>query len=243
MVFIGKGDISMHDCLCIITARGGSKRIPRKNVRPFAGKPLVAWPTEVACASAIFSQVLISTEDAEIANIATKAGALYPFARPHEVADDFSTTADVLRVTLRQWQKYAGSLPKYCCCLYGTSVFITKEYLQQAYTLVQDSDCVMAVSPYAHPIQRALSIDALGNTNYLQPEFALTRTQDCPKTYHDVGLFYFFSVEKFFEHGATSFAPLQKKAVIVSSTDVIDIDTEEDWHFAELIAGTKGLTA
>ncbi len=225
----------MTKSLCIVMARGGSKRVPRKNLRILTGKPLVAWPTSVACQSNIFEHVLISTEDTEIANAAVNAGAIYPFSRPEAVADDYATTADVLRMSLEQWKDYSGSLPKYCCCLYGTSAFITKQYLQQANELVKKTECVMAVSPYVHPIQRAISLSDNNEVNYLQPEFVAMRTQDCPKNYHDVGLFYFFSVEAFFEHGATSFVPLQKRAVIVSLNEAIDIDTEEDFIMAEFL--------
>ncbi len=217
-------------------ARGGSKRVPRKNIRILGNQPLVAWPTSVACQCGVFEHVLISTEDAEIAEVAVKAGAIYPFVRPQEVADDFATTADVLRVSLKQWESYSGSLPQYCCCLYGTSAFVTAQHLRQAYELVKKSECVMAVTPYKHPIQRAVSLSDDNEITYLQPEFVPVRTQDCPQTYHDVGLFYFFSVEAFFEHGAASFVPLQKRAVVVSSSEVIDIDTEEDWSLAELMA-------
>ncbi len=227
--------------LCIVMARGGSKRVPRKNMRTLAGKPLVAWPTSVACQSNIFENVLISTEDTEIANAAIAAGAVYPFTRPEAVADDVATTADVLRVTLEQWKNYSGSLPEYCCCLYGTSAFITTHHLQEAHKLAQSSECVMAVTSYAHPIQRAISLSQSNEITYLQPEFVPMRTQDCPKTYHDVGLFYFFSVEAFFAHGASSFLPLQKRAVVVSANSVVDIDTEEDWKFAQLMAQKNNL--
>lgn len=227
--------------LCIITARGGSKRIPRKNVRPLAGRPLVAWATSAAVQSQLFDHVLISTEDDEIAHAAMLAGAVFPFKRPQSVADDFSTTADVLHVALHQWQEYTGTLPQYCCCLYGTSAFVTPQQLQQARALCAEAECVMAVSEYPHPIQRAMTVGEQGEIAYLQPECVAMRTQDCQKTYHDLGLFYCFSVEAFLKHGGKSFLPLQKKAVIVPRTCAVDIDTEEDWTFAEIMAQYNGL--
>lgn len=230
----------MND-LCIIMARGGSKRVPRKNIRNLCGKPLVKWPVEAALAAGLFDHVLISTEDAEIASVAQQAGAEFPFARPAAVADDFSTTADVLRVTLQQWQESKGSLPEYCCCLYGTSVFVTSQQLCKARNmLLSDSELVMAVSEYSHPIQRAMTLDEAGMITYVQPEFIPVRTQDCSKTYHDIGLFYYFSVPAFLNNGGHSFLPLRKKGIIVSRTCAVDIDTEEDFAWAELLARHHG---
>lgn len=228
--------------LCIILARGGSKRVPRKNVRELGGKPLVAWPVQAAVNSGLFDHVVISTEDKEIALIAQQAGAEFPFVRPAAVADDFATTADVLRVTLQQWQEYSGDLPKYCCCLYGTSLFVSGEILRHARSmLANDSELVMAVSEYVHPIQRAMMLDETGTITYLQPEFVSVRTQDCAKTYHDIGLFYYFSVAAFLGGGGKSFLPLAKKGVIVPRTQAVDIDSEEDFAWAELIAKYYGL--
>jgi pseudaminic acid cytidylyltransferase len=227
--------------LCIITARGGSKRVPRKNIRHLAGRPLVSWPTQAAVASKLFSNVLMSTENEEIAHAAIQAGALYPFARPSDVADDFSTTADVLRVALQQWKDYSGELPEYCCCLYGTSVFVKPQQLHQARKLCTYADCVMAVAEYPHPIQRAMMVNKQGEISYLQPECVPMRTQDCIKCYHDIGLFYYFSVDAFLQHGAQSFLPLKKRAVIVPRTCAVDIDTEEDFVFAEIMAQYHGI--
>lgn len=231
----------MSKDLCIVIARGGSKRVPRKNIRHIAGRPLVAWPTAAATGSGLFQHVLISTEDSEIAQAAQLAGAEYPFARPIEVADDFSTTADVLRVTLQQWQEYTGTLPKHCCCLYGTSVFVTEKQLTKAKDMLSSCELCMAVSEYSHPIQRAITLDDAGTITYLHPEFVSVRTQDCLKAYHDIGLFYYFSVEAFFRYGGESFLPMEKKAIIVPRTCAIDIDTEADFAWAELLASYHGL--
>lgn len=230
----------MNDHLCIILARGGSKRVPRKNIRPLAGKPLVQWPVTAAVQSGLFRHVLISTEDEEIAAAAVAAGAEYPFPRPRHVADDFSTTADVVRVTLEQWKNHGAPLPEYCCCLYGTSVFATPGHLNAARKLLSPVEFVMAVTEYAHPIQRALAIAESGALTYVTPEFSATRTQDCPKTYHDIGLLYYFSVPAFLRHGATSFVPLEKRALVLPRTCAMDIDTEEDLLLAELMARHNG---
>ena len=232
----------MSENICIIMARGGSKRIPHKNIRQLGGAPLVSWPIRTAVASGIFKHILISTEDQKIAEAAQAAGAEFPFARPTEFANDYATTTDVLRAVLHQWQQFSGNLPDYCCCLYGTSIFIQEKHLQQSRRLLDSADLVMAVSEYPHPIQRALKMDIHGDFQYLHPEFVKTRTQDCPKTFYDIGLFYYFSSAAFFEHGAESFIPLHQKAIIVPRTCAVDIDTDEDWAWAEILAQYHRLT-
>ena len=226
--------------LCIVMARGGSKRVPRKNVRLLQGKPLVSWPVRAAVASNLFQAVVISTDDEEIARAAIAAGATFPFRRPDSVSDDHSTTADALRVTLTQWKDLTGTLPDFCCCLYGTSAFITEKYLREGRALLSDAECVMAVTPYEHPIQRAMTVSPGGGLTYLQPEYVKWRTQDCPPAYHDVGLLYYFSVRAFFASGAESFLSMHLKAIIVPRTSAIDIDTEEDWILTEALAAQLG---
>lgn len=231
----------MNNDICIITARGGSKRVPRKNVRLFNGQPLVAWATSIAVSSGLFSDVIISTEDDEIAHVAIEAGAIFPFRRPTKLADDFTGTAEVLHHVLRQWQEQIGSLPEFCCCLYGTSAFITIEYLNEARRLLAETECIMAVSEFPHPVQRGLTLSALGDVKYTHPEYISMRTQDCTKVYHDIGLLYYFSVSAFFDNGGTSFLPLKKRAIIVPRSRSVDIDTEQDFEIAELLAKHLGL--
>lgn len=247
MVFDGKeaklySNINTMNDLCIVTARGGSKRVPRKNVRPLCGQPLVFWPVSAAVASHLFHDVLISTDDDAIAAAAEKAGAIFPFRRRPELADDHAATCDVLRADLEQWREYRGELPEYCCCLYGTSAFVTPEQLREARKLVATAECVMAVSEYPHPIQRAVTLDAESNVAYVQPEYVGRRTQDCPPRYHDLGLFYYFSVAAFLAHGGRSFLPLRIKALVTPRTSAVDIDTEDDWALAEALAVRNGLT-
>ncbi len=228
--------------LCIVMARGGSKRVPRKNVRLLEGEPLVSWPVRAAVASNLFQEVVISTDNEEIAQAAIAAGAIFPFRRPDSVSDDYSNTADVLRVALSQWERASGSLPDFCCCLYGTSAFVKPSDLHTAKALLASTECVMAVTPYEHPIQRAITLTQDNCIHYIQPEFVKSRTQDCPPTYHDVGLLYYFSTKAFFAAGAKSFLPLRLKAVVVPRTIAIDIDTEEDWAIAEALASLQGDT-
>ncbi len=227
----------------IIMARGGSKRIPRKNARHFCGRPMVTWPVAHAVASCLFSHLVISTDDDEIADVAVAAGATMHGLRPAEFGNDHATTADVLQYELECFKQREGMLPELCCCLYGTSAMAFPETLRQGVNtlLAGDAEMLMAVIPYGHPIERALYIDDFGLAEYRQPEFALTRTQDIRPSYHDSGLLYWFRPEAFLRHGGTSFAPLRKTVLIVSPRQVVDIDTEEDWTLAETLAERHGL--
>ncbi len=223
--------------LCIVMARGGSKRVPRKNVRHFCGKPMIAWPVQAAVSSQLFSSVVVSTEDAEIAAVGQQYGAQVPFMRPHEIADDFATTTGVLKHALLAIQTLEGSLPQYCCCLYGTSAMVTSEWLKEGYEKMQKTkaQCIYAVTEYAHPLERSLQFAKDGLIQYRYPEYVSTRTQDIEPSYHDIGLFYWFDVQAFLSKGGESFLPLRKSAVIVPRIAAVDIDTETDWEYAEKI--------
>lgn len=228
----------MNKPLCILMARGGSNRVPRKNVRLFCGLPMIAWATRAACTSEIFTSVIISTDDSEIANVAIQFGATQPFQRPKNLADEFTDTASVLKHALETLYKDGQNLPAYCCCAYGTSAMLTPTLLAEGHTklVATASECVMAVVEYAHPIERAVQFDTQGELFYRQAEFAPIRTQDITPSYHDIGLFYWFSVAAFLKYGGKSFVPLKKNAIIVPRTAAMDIDTEEDWAIAELLA-------
>ncbi|EGY25804.1 cytidylyltransferase family protein [Desulfovibrio sp. A2] len=221
----------------VIMARGGSKRVPRKNVRPFNGRPMVAWPVRAALASGLFGQVLISTDDPEIATVACAHGALQRAPRPAELSDDHATTADVLRHTLRDLAA-SGPLPETCCVLYGTSCMVTPDFLRDGLALLQrpETDLVLAATPFPHPVQRALRIADDGTAFYEHPECVQTRTQDLPPLYHDIGLFYWVNVRAFLDHGAPGFAALRLRALVVPRLAAVDIDTEEDWQIAEIMA-------
>jgi N-acylneuraminate cytidylyltransferase len=229
--------------LAVIMARGGSKRIPRKNARLFLGRPMVAWPAAHAVASGLFSHIIISTDDREIADAAIASGAAMHGLRPVALSDDHATTADVVRYELECFKQREGMLPDVCCCLYGTSALAFPDILRQGFDALHEknAECLMAVIPYGHPIERALYIDDSGLAHYRQPEFALARTQDIKPSYHDSGLLYWFRPEAFLRHGGNSFAPLLKTAIIVSPRQAVDIDTEEDWERAEILARRRGL--
>lgn len=235
--------MAKHETLCIIMARGGSKRIPRKNIRSFCGRPMISWPIRAAQQASLFSSIIISTEDAEIAEVAQQYGASMPFLRPAKLADDFSTTADVVSHALQEVQKTLKHPPEYCCVLYGTSALITPTWLQQGLEQMQQTKCelVMAVAEYAHPIERSLQFNEDRTVFYRQPEFVSTRTQDIVPSYHDLGLVYWFSPQAFLQHGGKSFLPLTKSAIVIPRTAAVDIDNEEDWFFAEQMAKAQGL--
>jgi N-acylneuraminate cytidylyltransferase len=168
--------------VAIITARGGSKRIPRKNIRPFLGKPIMAYVIDAALQSGLFDEVMVSTDDTEIASVARHYGAVVPFLRAAETADDFATTADVLREVLGQ---YAGQqrVFDYACCLYPTAPFVTTGLLQQAFSTLTEKrfDTVYPVQRFGFPIQRAVSLRD-EKVHWFQPEYALTRSQDLEPT-------------------------------------------------------------
>lgn len=225
-----------HKDLCIILARGGSKRVPHKNTRLFCGLPMVAWPTRTAVSSGLFSEVVISTEDEEIANAALAQGASRPFIRPAELADDYSTTGDNLRYAFEMLAK-DSDLPRYCCCLYGTSAMVDTSLLRTASEKIKDADCVMGVCEYPHPLERALVDAGNGELKYRNPENFAKRTQDCEKCYYDIGLFYYLDIQAFLA-GETK---MRRIGVVVPRVFATDIDTEDDWRFAEMVAKYNGL--
>lgn len=229
--------------IAIIMARGGSKRIPRKNIRTFCGRPMVTWPIVYAQDSNLFKEIIISSDDEEIVAVAQKAGASCHALRPANISNDYATTADVMNYELSEYKSRLGALPTFCCCLYGTSALASAELLKQGLSELQrrGAELLMAVLPYAHPIERALQFDPQGLICYRQPECALTRTQDIAPSYHDTGLLYWFRPDIFFSYGGKDFAPMRKTAFVLPSRSVVDIDTEEDWEFAERIVQYRSL--
>jgi N-acylneuraminate cytidylyltransferase len=222
--------------VAIITARGGSKRVPRKNIRPFRGRPLIAWPIRAALDSQLFDKVLVSTEDAEIAAVGVECGAKI-LPRPAELADDFSTTSDVLEHALKTLAA-EGRAIDLCCCLYGTSYAVTPAMLREAFQHLAEErvELVMAAKRYPHPIERALVIGQDGLAVYRQPEFVPARTQDLPVSYHDTGLFYLFRAAAFLAHGS-NMVPLARHMVEIPPLAFVDIDDPADWAVAERLAG------
>lgn len=218
--------------------------MPRKNCRNFCGRPMVAWPTRAACQSGLFDYVIISTDDDEIAAAAMGEGAERPFTRPAHLADAYSTTSDVLKHDLEKIREMQGHMPKYCCCLYGTSAFVNPAMLENARNILQNdgTELVMGVIKYPHVIERALIRDSQGDFIYRHPENCMTRTQDFTPSFYDSGLFYFFDTAAF-QHNKYSLFPLKRNAIELSIWDAADIDDEEDWIWAEQLAKIKGLNA
>lgn len=217
--------------IAIIPARGGSKRILRKNVRPFCGRPMIAWPIAAAAASGLFDHVIVSTEDAEIADVARQAGAEVPFARPAELADDHAGTTDVV-VHALSWAIEAGWPVEAACCIYATAAFVSAEMLGEARRLLSPGcDFAFAAVRYAHPPQRGFLRAADGSPELLQPEHQATRTQDLPPVYHDSGQFYWGTREAWMER-RPFFGP-RTRFVELPPWRACDIDRDEDWTMAE----------
>ena len=218
--------------LAIIPARGGSKRIPRKNIKPFLGKPIIAYSIEAALNSQLFDEVIVSTDDEEIAKIAVEFGAKVPFFRSEKNSSDLATTFDVIEEVL-EFYKQKNSHFKNICCIYACAPFVTSEKLITAYNVLieKEYDSVFPVVPFGFPIQRALKINA-NKIRFFQPEFALKRSQDLEKSYHDVGQFYWMNPEKILSK--KQILTENTGSIIVSEFEAQDIDNEVDWKLAEL---------
>ena len=218
--------------LAIITARGGSKRIPRKNIKPFLGKPIIAYSIEAALKSGLFDEVMVSTDDQEIAEIARTYGAKVPFFRSEATSNDYATTVDVLLEVLETYEK-RGEAFDVACCLYPTAPFITADRLREGMSLLEGSDCdvVLPVVAFSYPPKRGLVIRD-GHLIFEYPEYLNTRSQDIETSYHDVGQFYMFRVPNFRKNRSLMLGnvlPLQ-----IPETEVQDIDNETDWQLAEM---------
>ncbi len=218
--------------LCIIPARGGSKRIPRKNIKPFMGKPIIAYSIEAALKSGIFDEVMVSTDDVEFAEVAKKYGASVPFLRSETTSNDYATTVDVLLEVVDRY-KQQGKEFDVVCCLYSTAPFVTAERLKEANGKLSDKvDGCFTVVEYSYPIQRSLRMNEQGLIEIRYPEYLKSRTQDLEKTYHDAGQFYFMK---------TAAMELEKtvwckrtEPLFLSELEVQDLDTETDWKLAEM---------
>jgi pseudaminic acid cytidylyltransferase len=220
--------------LCVIPARGGSKRIPRKNVRTFAGRPIIEWSIEAARLSGCFKRIIVSTEDSEIAQISRDCGAEVPFFRSKGLADDYTSTMAVVVDTLQREMIDAGTI-KNVCCLYATAPLIEAADLSGGLNVLLDNDCnyAVAVTEYPHPIQRALMVDEKGYIGMINPTMASVRSQDLTRTFHDAGQFYWGRTEAWLSE-----APVfsgKTVPLVLPKYRVCDIDTEEDFYRAELI--------
>lgn len=223
----------MNKTICIIPARGGSKRIPRKNIKDFLGKPIIAYSIEAALNSGLFDEVMVSTDDEEIAAIAKQYGASVPFMRSDATANDVASTKDVLREVLREYQRQ-GKEFDVLCCLYATAPFVTVENIRKAYEKLGELyDSAFTVVRYSYPIQRALRITD-GCIGLRESQYADVRSQDLEPMYHDAGQFYFSKVKDIdtFELWTKHTYGLELSELIVQ-----DLDTETDWILAEIKYG------
>lgn len=218
--------------VAIITARGGSKRIPGKNIKEFCGKPIIAYSIEAALESRIYDEVMVSTDSEEIAETAKTYGASVPFYRSPETSNDFATSADVIEEVLRKYQE-TGRAFDFFTCIYPTAPFITAKKLTQAKSYldtVANADGVVSVVRFSFPPQRALRI-VDGCLSYQHPEYQNSRSQDLEALYHDCGQFYFCRTEPFMKHHSL-FLP-NSAAYIMKEEEVQDIDNMSDWIIAE----------
>jgi pseudaminic acid cytidylyltransferase len=218
--------------VAIIPARGGSKRIPNKNIKVFAGQPIISYSINAAKDSKLFDRIILSTDSKEIAEIGKSYGAEVPFMRPSELADDFTGTAEVLIHALN-WLKDHDMFYNYFCCIYATAPFLNKVYINKAFDILRENKAVSAfsVTSYPYPIFRALKIDTNNRVKMFWPEHLHSRSNDLSEAYHDAGQFYWCDTEKFL-----------KEEIVFSSDSVPvilprylaqDIDTPEDWETAE----------
>ena len=221
--------------VAVITARGGSKRIPRKNIKDFCGKPILAYSIEAALKSGVFDEVMISTEDDEIAEIAMKYGAALPFKRSMENADDHSTTVDVMCEVLESYEKL-GKHPDVMCCIYPTAPFVTAEKLKKAYELFEsnNANAVIPVVRFSFPPQRCF-IENNGFIEYKWKENELARSQDLEPFYHDAGQFYMLRSDVM--KAKHTLVPDRTVPLFLDDMEVQDIDTLDDWKIAEIKYG------
>ena len=220
--------------IAVIPARGGSKRIPRKNIRLFCGLPMIAHSIKVALGSGLFEYVVVSTDDQEIADVALQYGALVPFMRPDHLADDHATTLDVMAHAVLACEALEWAAQRYCC-LYATAPFVTEPDLRRGLEALLKPDVSYAFSAtrFDFPVQRAIKISETGEIAPAWPEFIGARSQDLEPMFHDAGQFYWGHAHAFVSK-ATFFAA-HSRAILLPGYRVQDIDDEEDWYRAELM--------
>jgi pseudaminic acid cytidylyltransferase len=221
--------------VAIIPARGGSKRIPGKNIKPFFGKPMIAWSIEAAKASGLFDRIVVSTDDPAIVEVAKQYGAEVPFIRPPELADDFTPTIPVIAHAINTLKEQGDTITE-ACCIYATAPFIRADDLVQAHRQLHSGDWkyCFTVTEFAAPIFRSFEADENGAVSMFWPEHFETRSQDLPEALHDAGQFYFGRVEAWLE-GAVFFAK-HSTGYRIPRWRVQDIDTADDWTRAESMA-------
>ncbi len=222
---------SLQNNIAIIPARGGSKRIPGKNIKLFLGKPIIAYSIEMALNSGLFSEVMVSTDDAEIADIAKKYGAKVPFIRSAKNADDHATTMDVINEVLGFYKSERKNFD-YACCIYPTAPLATAIHLKEGFEKLKNKNLhsVFPVVAFSYPVWRGLEIDASGHTKMVWKEYQNSRSQDLKQVYHDAGQWYWFNPKEI-----TNTLFTEKTAsVILGEEEAQDIDTTSDWLMAEM---------
>lgn len=215
--------------LAIIPARGGSKRIPHKNIKPFMGKPIIAYSIESALASELFDEVMVSTDDPEIAEVAKLYGASVPFVRTEKTANDYATLADVIREVLDGYSEQRQQFDKMCCIL-ATSPLLQVEDIVAGYEKLIHSDfsSIVPVVQFSYPILRSYGMSEEGEVYFNWPEYFKTRSQDLAPAYHDSGTFYWHKIDRWLS------GDIKRGGVVVGEDRVQDIDTEQDWKMAEM---------
>lgn len=218
--------------IAIIPARGGSKRIPRKNIKDFLGKPIIAYSIEAVLNSNIFDEVMVSTDDVEIAEIAKKYGAKVPFFRSPKLSNDMAMTSPVLVEVLNEYKKL-GQEFEYCCCIYPCAPFINPQKIKEGFEIMlnKKANSAVPVVKFSYPIQRALRIQGR-KLSMVFPENLEVRSQDLEPTYHDIGQYYWFKIESFLKEPVLF--SKNTVAIITPESEVQDIDTLEDWKIAEM---------
>lgn len=218
--------------LAIIPARGGSKRIPRKNIRPFLGRPIIDYSIAASRETGLFSRIIVTTDDPEIAEVARDCGAETPFLRPAELSDDYVGTTAVVAHALR-WLQEAGDPPTLACCIYATAPFVQARFLAEGHRLLSGSgkSYAFSVTHFEFPIQRALRRAADGSVDAMHPQYEMTRSQDLEAAWHDAGQFYWGQAEAFIENRRLYTS--HSLGVAIPREYVQDIDTEGDWVRAE----------
>lgn len=218
--------------VAVIPARGGSKRIPRKNIKPFCGKPMLAWSIEAALQSGCFDQVIVSTDDEEIATVALQWGAVVPFLRPQQLADDHTGTIPVIQHAIG-WFQDQGHAVELACCVYATAPFVQAEDIRRGMDIMTQvgSDYAFTVTSYAFPIQRAIRLTEAGRVVMFNPEHFNTRSQDLEEAFHDAGQFYWGRAAAWL--GGEPIFAAGSAPIMLPRHRVQDIDTPEDWERAE----------
>lgn len=218
--------------IAIITARGGSKRIPKKNIKEFCGKPMIAYSIEAGIQSGVFDEVMVSTDSVEIAEIAKSYGASVPFMRSEKTASDYATTRDVLMEVIHEYEK-RGRTFEDMTCIYPTAPFVTAQKLRDAITLFKEtkSSLLIPVVQFSYPPQRAYVIND-GKLRFKWEEFRYSRSQDLEPFYHEAGQFYCYNIADYL----VADGAIKENIIpfILPESEVQDIDTEEDWRMAEL---------